>query len=263
MSVVNMNILNSSWLGLDFDGVDEAGKTGVNPTGNNFGYGTLCAWVTFDTTHTTNNFDIVFSAGGDDTDQATNFGQFAFGRRYASGIDNKLEILQRTDNVATVNRVRGGTTLSAGTYFLAVVSTGGAWKLYVNGVAESLTVVAGSNNGNWFDSVGTVGNRHFAVGNSWRDGAWGTGWVNGKIDEIFFYNVTNLTEAQLTLLYNGGKPIDPSILDYVDTPDVYWKMGENAGGTVTTMPVVIGNPSTDNFTMENMENADIVSTNYY
>ena len=264
MSTINMNIMNSSWKRLDFDGVDEAGKSGDDPTGNTDTSGTLCAWVTFDDTLAANNFNIIFSAGGDDTDQATNFGQFSFGRRFAAGIDNKLEILTRVDGSATVNRVRGGTTLSAGTYFLAITSNGTTWNLYVNGVAETLTTVAGSNTGDWFGDIGTVGTRHYSVGNSWRDGAWGTGWLNGKIDEVYFYSSLILTQAQLTSLYNGGKPVTPRILEIdIGLPWVYWRMGESAGGTVTTMPVVIGNPSTDNFTMENMENADIVSTNYY
>lgn len=255
-------MLLRSGLRLDFDGVDEAGKSGDNPTGNTNTVGSLACWVTFDDTLASNKINIFFGMGGDATDQATNFGQLSFGRRFATGIDNKLEILQRVDASAQVNRVYGNTTLSAGTYFLSVTSSGTAWKLYVNGAEESLTVVAGANNGNWFGDIGTVWTRHYAVGNSWRDGAWGTSWVNGKIDNCFTTS-NELTSSQMLSLYNTGRPIHPCAIITCSNVNVFYKLGEDANGTVTTMHAAIGNPSTDNFTMENMENADIVTTSYY
>jgi hypothetical protein len=60
---------------------------------------------------------------------------------------NQLEYIQRNNDTATT--VKGGTALSINTWYrVAFSSDGTAISIYLNGVAESLTVV-GSNNGDW------------------------------------------------------------------------------------------------------------------
>jgi len=60
-------------------------------------------------------------------------------------------VVQRSDGVTPASIVRGGTTLATATWYqLALVSDGSAWSIYVNAVVETLTVVSGSNSGNWF-----------------------------------------------------------------------------------------------------------------
>ena len=65
------------------------------------------------------------------------------------GSEKTLRILQ-VDGGA-LNRVETTTKLYPGLWYHAViVSSGTAWKIYVNGVDDALSVVSGSNNGNWF-----------------------------------------------------------------------------------------------------------------
>lgn len=263
--VHNNNILNHSWLRLDFDGVDEAGKSGNDPTGYTNTVGSMCSWVVFDTVLGADGTRVIWGAGGDDTDQATAFGQIIVDlRRQASlSVTNRIEVLHRADGSGTVNRVAGGTTISAGTlYHICVTTSGTAWKIYLNGTAETLTTLTGSNTGDWVGDMGTVGTRHHAIGNAWRDGAWGVSWFDGKIDDTFITS-TELSATDITNLHNGGKPIHPCAVIACSNVNIFWKLGEDSPSTVTTMHSARGTTSTDNMTMENMESADIVTTSYY
>ena len=59
-----------------------------------------------------------------------------------------------TANAGPVDSVYGGTVLADNTtYVLRYVSTGSAWQLWINGVAETLTVEADSNSGKWWSYV--------------------------------------------------------------------------------------------------------------
>lgn len=261
---INPNLVKSG-LYLDFDGVDERGQTGANPTGNTDTSGSVSCWVTPDTVLAVNGSRHLFGMGGDDTDQATNFGRFFINMRFVSGTyNNRVEMFHAIDNSATINRVIGNTELSAGNlYNIVVTSSGTAWKIYVNGTDQTLTTVSGSNTGDWFGDIGTVGNRRYSIGAFYRDGVYASGtYWDGKIDNCTVFSTT-LSQTEVTNLYNSGRPIHPCVIISCSSLDTFWKMGEDANGTVTTMHSAIGTPSTDNFTMENMENADIISASYY
>ena len=65
----------------------------------------------------------------------------------------------------TEDSITGGTTLVAGTWnSLAVTSTGSAYALYVNGIAETLTVNTGANNGDWFSDTSSAARDNIAIG---------------------------------------------------------------------------------------------------
>lgn len=254
-----------SGMRIDFDGVDERGKTGNDPTGNTNTSGTVSCWVRFDTVLAANGVAWVFQMGGDDTDLSVgsvgNFGML-LRRNSVTGITNRMEIIHRVDAAATANNINGDTTISAATqYHFVASSSGTAYKLYVNGDPETLTVTTGSDNGNWKGDIGSVGTRHYALGDAWRDGTWAGNLINGQIDHCATWS-SQLTDAQVLSLYNGGKPTHPCLVECT-TLENFWKLGEDANGTVTTMHDAIGSATVDNFTMENMENADIVTTSYY
>lgn len=263
-TLLNPN-LTKSGLRLDMDGVDEHGKSGNDPTGNTDTTGSISCWVVFDTVLAADGVRWIFGMGGDDTDQATQFGQtgLLLRRQASSSTTNKLEIFHRVDGSATTNTIRGGTTISTGTLYNVIsVSSGTAYTLYLNGVAETLTVGGGSNNGDWFGDLGTIGTRHYFIADAWRDGTWAGNTMDGKMDNCATFS-TALSATDAVNLYNGGKPIHPCVV--VDCANVnnFWKLGEDANGTVTTMHDAIGSASVDNFTMENMESADIIPTSYY
>lgn len=89
------------------------------------------------------------------------------------------------DGAGSDNGIRGDTVLSTGTpYILYVGSSGTAWQMRVNGVAQSLTVTSGSNNGNWYDAP-TALDTH-AVGSMRL--LTGTAYLQGDIMEIADYS---------------------------------------------------------------------------
>lgn len=257
--MINMGIVNKSWLRTDFDGVDESAKSINDPSFSSNTAGTINFWVTPDTVLSGNGLRVIFGAGGEDTDEATNFGVFFIGLRYLTTGShfNRIEWQHRVDGSATLNRVVGNTALAAGsTYMITVSSSGTAVKIYVNGSLETLTTIAGSNTGDWFGDIGTVGTDIASVGNIYRDGVWGVVYWDGKIDLVSVWS-SQLTDAQVTTLYNGGDPLSPTALGLTTNLVSLWNMGE--GDTTTLYDVISGN----NMTTVNMENADIINSDYY
>jgi hypothetical protein len=89
----------------------------------------------------------------------------------------------------------GTTELSSNTWYHCIVNwvNSGACKVYLNNV-EEISVTVGTR---W-----AGGDRHWIAKNS---GDIGTSLLNGKMDEIRFYN-RNLTEQERTDVYNDEKP---------------------------------------------------------
>lgn len=263
---VSYGLINSSLaksgLSLDHDGVDEAAKSINDPTFSSNTAGTISCWVNPDTVLSGNGVRAIFGAGGEDTDEATNFGVFFIGLRYLTTGShfNRIEWQHRVDGSATLNRVVGNTALSADTWYLITVSSSGtAVKIYVNSTLQTLTTISGSNTGDWFGDIGTVGTDISAIGNTYRDGAWGASYWDGNIDECSVWS-SQLTDANITTLYNGGKPILPQALGLGTNLVSHWKLGEDENATITTMFDSVGD---NNFTTVNMETADIVRNSFY
>ena len=101
------------------------------------------------------------------------------------------------------------------TYNGSGLGTIGNWKLYID--KNSKTIGTG---GGWFDSgtpINTIGNyRNYHY--------------EGLIDELAVFN-TELSSSNITSIYNSGVPNDISSL----SPVGWWRMGENDGGTGTTI----------------------------
>lgn len=260
--MINMNTINNSWQTINFDGVDERAKTGGNPTGISDTLGSISLWIKMPY-ELVNGSDPFLSLGGTNTaDGASASGLVYFGRRTITGVDNRLQFFHRTQG-SSFNEINGNTKLAQNNlYHVVVTSNGSTWKMYVNGVEETITVRVGSNTGEWFGDIGSVGTADFSIGQIWRNNEW-TATYGGWLDDVLVTNNT-LTQAQITALYNGGKPISPVIAG-VNPANIriYWKMGETENGTIGSIKPSIGNPAIDTLTTENMENADIISTNYY
>lgn len=112
-------------------------------------------------------------------------------------------------------------------------------KIYKNGVSQ--TVTSGDN-----DFAGSASNTA-ALG-------FGGGF-NGRMTSVSAYNI-ELSQVQVTRLYNSGKPIDPRYV--VPTAQIagWWKMGN--GDTIGTNGI-IGSIRGFNGTPVNMEPEDIVN----
>jgi len=135
---------------------------------------------------------------------------------------NQLSIIHRIA-AGTTNEVRGGTTLTAGAWHhIAIVSSGTAWALYVDGAAETLTVVSGSNTGDWFgDLTGTL----------WRFGEFQASATSadGRLDEVGIWS-TQLTAANVTTLYAAGDGVLYDQARLITGLVHYWSLSQNDGG---------------------------------
>lgn len=101
------------------------------------------------------------------------------------------------------NYLYGSTTISYAAWHHLVLSTNGTtWKLYIDGVLETLTVISGSNTGAWASDVtGTaldtvLANRRWA-GTDNRP-------LHGDMDEITFWSGELDQNAVLALYYSGA-----------------------------------------------------------
>ena len=74
-----------------------------------------------------------------------------------------------------------------------------------------------------------------------RNGASGTVWI-GNIDEVVFFD-GELAQSDVTALYNSGLPNLATGINYSAgsiTPVHYYRMGDNDGGTGTTVTDQVG-----------------------
>ena len=108
------------------------------------------------------------------------------------------------------------TTLATGTwYHVAVTVSSGTAQFYINGVSkDSFTGVTITSTTHDLIIGATVGYNYFG----------------GNIDEASIFN-SALSASDITAIYNSGIPNDISSLN----PVGWWRMGDNDGGTGTTI----------------------------
>jgi len=121
------------------------------------------------------------------------------------------------DRKVRVNDTIISNALSQGVWQNIVITRDGSNNLkgYVNG---SLQVTTTSSDSPTVDQIGR-----------YHDGTSGA-FYNGLMDEVSTFN-TALSAYDITSIYNGGNPSDISSLN----PIAWWRMGENDGGTGTTV----------------------------
>lgn len=252
---------SKSWHRTLFDGVDER-MYKTNPSGSVMSdtSGFIFAYFTFTNLTLANGGFMNVGGFGDTT--TTTPDQMNLGVRRDDalyGTNNKRFTILWNDGV-TPHEVSANTNLSVDTlYFVIAVSSGTSWKIYLNGVDQTLTVRQGSNNGNWIGDLNLPGTKYLCVGNTFRGNAWApvsmTGYIGG-----YGISAEVPTQAQATALYNNGQPVDPFL--FIDKSQVraYYTMGDLESGVINPTYDVIG---LNNLTAENMENEDIMASNYY
>lgn len=106
------------------------------------------------------------------------------------------------------NTVTGSSTLTTGTWYnIILTSNGSTSKIYLNGVAETLT----GTNSDWFDTWASDTMR-YDIGVMYRalpDGS--SGYFDGIIDEVGIWSRA-LTSAEVTELYNSGNGKRPTAI---------------------------------------------------
>mgnify|MGYP003651841238 CR=1 FL=1 len=190
---------------LNFDGTDDYLDIGtVSELNGSISAVTLSAWFNFTGTYHT-NFNLVLSGGSSGSDRFY-FQQFsATALRYgsSSGFDD-----------FTIPTVSSSTW-----YHMALVHNGTSASAYFNGSPSSsnpLTVTAPTAN----------------YGTALKVGAYYTGIAvfGGLLDEVSVFD-SALSASNITSIYNSGVPNDLSAL----SPVGWWRMGDNDGGTGTTI----------------------------
>ena len=256
--LINPN-LDDSGLRIDFDGVDERLVSANNPsfsTDTKTNGRSICLWFNMDNVPASETSHLLWNWSGSDGQ-----GNWSFRMRTDravhgwSGTRFEMQTANDTGGGSSTSTFMysSATTFAASTlYHICYISSGSAWSLYVNGSSVTLTVGAagvGGNDGDWWGNVAGSGTITFGIGAAAFD---------GKIDDVSYYD-DDLTAAEVLRLYNGGKPVHPLAVGLTDLSG-FWKLGEDADGSITTIHDAQGD---DNFSSVNGENADIVRTNYY
>jgi len=194
---------------VDFDGTNDYMDLGtasaLNPTSSL----TVSAWVKADShTNTSGVYDSIYSSSK--SSNAAN-GGFVLTNNL-----NKWKCYFYSGTtwyaVESDNNVVDGQW-----YHLASTWDGTTAKLYVNGSVQTSTA-----------SVSSI--TYFTV-HSAKVGSYYTGnYFNGLIDEVSLFD-SALSASDITSMYNSGVPTDISSL----SPIGYWRMGDNDGGTGTTI----------------------------
>ena len=210
---------------VDIDGVDDYVDIGsIGSAGR--ALGCLSLWVNTDTVIQTNNTSargVLVSWGSASTQ--------GFTHGWLSSSDRILNYRSASANKSWWT-VGANKSLSAGWHHLVLNHDGTGYTFYVDGDLASNhtlggTITVGS------ESVlsGTaIDNFKIGIGNS---SSFPTG---GLYDEVAIWD-SALTATQISEIYNSGVPI--SLASY--SPDGWWRMGDNDGGTGTTITDQSGN----------------------
>jgi len=147
-------------------------------------------------------------------DTATNSSTFNGYEIFVVNTTNKIRFASYHSNAS----IDSTTTVAANTwYHVAATHESGSDKLYVNGSLEA---------------SGSAPN--FSVSNAANLRIGSSSLFNlyhkGLIDEVSFFN-SALSASNITSIYNSGVPNDISSL----SPVGWWRMGDNDGGTGTTI----------------------------
>lgn len=111
-----------------------------------------------------------------------------------------LRIVQQ--NADTNDIVRGSTTVAADTWYVVEYSsTGTAYGIRLDNVAETLTVVAGADNGDWFGDVTGLDNVTMGAGIQVVAGA-PIGVLDGDIAELLVYDGVSLSTTDRNNIFN-------------------------------------------------------------
>ncbi|NIT99635.1 MAG: hypothetical protein GWN01_01425 [Nitrosopumilaceae archaeon] len=152
--------------------------------------------------------------------------------------DGKPTVQVRSPNnvVSTTNAFNDGQW-----HFVTVTTTGSAWKIFVDGVDEALTIIAGSNDGNWLLSQ-SFGTALYAIGVTRRS----TGDIDQtehQIQDVRLYDV-EFDINRHTQVYNATKNFyDPILwLKFEDNLNDSSSLGNNfalvAGNELYDLPQV-------------------------
>ena len=167
----------------------------------------------------------------------------------------RLEVNCRPTNNGTINTLLSTTILTAGTRYACVVTSNGSTNtLYINGVADTLLVNAGSNTGQWLGDV-SGGDHRMVTGTLWLANA-ASNYSDMKLDEVLYLPGREATAAEVTEWYNGGTPINPHRLSFASALATWWRMGDSRDSATTVFDELSG---ANDLTLVNMDASNYVA----
>ena len=130
------------------------------------------------------------------------------------------------------NRVYGGTNLSANTwYHVAVTGNASAYKIYINGASETLTVGTGSNNGKMVGSLTKAGTAKMAIGTAYYSNAYDFNYgFSGAMDEVRTSSTVRSADWIATEYNNQSSPST----FYSLSPENDYTLPPSTGGAAIT-----------------------------
>lgn len=155
--------------------------------------GTIEAWIKRDTA--SKDFDIIFSAS-----ELTGGNLFELIVSEDTGYN--LYVHHYKDGAEHNDLIYGDTTLGTGEHHVVLTSSGTAWALYVDGAAEGLGTIVGSNTGDWFADL-SAGTHKVRIGQRTYDTTTHH-YYDGIIDEVRVSN-TERNAAWVKASYETGR----------------------------------------------------------
>jgi hypothetical protein len=150
--------------------------------------GTISAWVK---PSGVGSEQVIFSS----SDEAGNDKRF----QLAISASDLLEV--RQENADTADVVEGDTTFAADTwYHVTLVGDGASYAIYVDGVAETLTVTSGTNSGDW---LGDTADRDNVMIGAYEELAGVSGDLGGTVRDVRYYSRA-MSSREVFALYRAG-----------------------------------------------------------
>lgn len=177
----------------NFNGTSDFHKKSVANFRSADSLGSISAWVK--TSGAVNQ--TIFSS----SDEGTDTSLFLFGSR--GGGDTGLRFQTRNAGGTSNNTTGGINVIDNEWHHCVVTSDGSQWRMYVDAVEDEVSIIAGSNTGDWFADV-TLRDS-IVIGALVRTGD--DTYQAGIMEDVAIFNTT-LTQAQINLLYNSGNGIE-------------------------------------------------------
>jgi len=150
--------------------------------------GSITAWVKLDAIGATR---VIFAA----SDEATSIHNIIFYIQTTGAV-----VIQQINAAAAQTRMESTTRLIANKdYHVAVVSSGTAYKLFIDGMSETIVISSGLNDGDWF--ADTTGADNISVGALKSTAA--SSYANGPFSDVKVWSKT-LSDAEVLADYRKG-----------------------------------------------------------
>lgn len=208
---------------VDFDGTNDfMAADGAASAASSFNGGTWQAWIAPDDA-TPNTTNTIMSFGDDNADSFITFN--------ISGI-SQTDIAASCTSGGTQQWTLKKTNIGwsdTDWHHVAIVHNGTNAIIYVDGVNIGATYTVTTDKTVWHNDI--AGLDKFAVGALNKNGSDSL-WFNGKIDEVAVCE-TQLTAANLLEIASATTAKATDLSSY--SPSGWWRMGDNDGGTGTTV----------------------------